>query len=381
MMSEPLAHYDTIVIGLGVMGAATCMELAKRGQHVLGIEQGSIPHALGSSHGETRVIRLCYYEHPDYVPLLRRAYEGWDAIGRSTGRTLLHLTGGIYMGPPDGAFIAGTRRAAETHGLEHEVLELADLRRRFPMFGVSPDMAGIWEPMAGAIMAEASVSACVERALHDGAHVHGHEQVRDWSADANRVRVETDRGVYHAEQLCICGGPWSGRLLGDLTLPLVVTRQVLGWIWPRDPSIFQPGRFPVWGMDDPDGHFHYGFPMLPGRPGLKVARHWIGPVTDPHTIDRSPGAEDRMEIEQLVQKTLPEAAGPVLSLSVCMYTNTPDGHFILGRHPHMERVCIAGGFSGHGFKFAPVIGEALADLVTRGRTDHPIEFFSPSRFV
>ncbi len=374
-----LDRFDVIVLGLGVMGTAAARELARRDLRVLGLEQHGIPNHLGSSHGESRVIRLAYYEHPDYVPLLVRSFDGWEAIGQECGERLLVRTGGLYMGDPEGEFLSGTLRAAKEHGLEHEVWERDEVLRRFPMFALPAGAIGVREVKAGAILAERAVSALAAGALAAGAELHGHTAVTGWHADGGGVRVETARGAFEAERLVITGGPWSGGLLGELGLPLRVTRQVAGWIQPPEPKCFAPEYFPVWGLDDPDGGFHYGFPILPGRPGLKLARHYPGDPADPETVGRRPGPDDRAEIEAAAARALPGASGPLLSLSVCLYTNTPDGHFLIDRHPTAERVVFAAGFSGHGFKFAPVVGDALADLAIRGSTELPIGFLGLDR--
>jgi len=372
--------YDVIVIGLGTMGAATCAYLARRGARVLGLEQFGIPHAHGSAGGESRVIRLSYFEHPDYVPLLLRAYELWHDLSRETGRTVLYETGGMYLGPADGEFIRGSIGAARQYDLPHEVLENAEIKQRFPQFNVPEAYAGIFEPRAGVIIPELAVGAFAESALRHGAELHGHEPVRSWSSENAGIEVTTDRARYVADRLVICGGAWSGRLLRDLGVPLAVTRQTMGWFWPKRPELFEFGRFPVWAFEDGRGGLQYGFPLLQNRPGLKVARHLPAEATTPESVERTISQKDRRELLEMVDETLPEGTGPLLSASVCLYTNTPDGHFIVDQHPEDERVTLACGFSGHGFKFASVMGEALADLAQHGRTTHPVTFLGLDRF-
>jgi sarcosine oxidase len=371
--------FDCIVIGVGAMGAAACFHLAARGSRVLGLEQHDVPHALGSSHGETRMIRLCYYEHPDYVPLLQRAYGLWDLLERETGRRLLFVTGGLYMGPQEGDLVAGSLRSARQHGLPHEVLDHATLARRFGQFRLPADHVALYEPRAGFLMSEAAIGAMVEAAMRRGAVIHGREPVRDWSVRGETVTVRTDRGRYQAGRLLICGGAWSGRLLRDLKAPLRVTRQVVAWVWPRRPEPFALGTLPVWAIDRPGGALHYGFPMVPGRPGCKVGHHAPGAPADPDALDRTITAADEETIRPALRELIPDADGPLLSMGVCMYTMTPDGHFIIDRHPHHKQVHFACGFSGHGFKFATVVGEALADLAREGRTSQPIGFLRLGR--
>lgn len=380
--------FDTIVLGVGSMGSSACFHLARRGVSVLGLEQFGIPHSLGSHHGDTRMIRLCYYEHSDYVPLLHRAYELWQELENHSGQRLLHMTGGIYMGPPTSEFVTGTVSAAKQHGLEHELVSRDDIRKRFPQFRVPEDFVGVWEPNAGFLLPEKVVAAHAILAMRHGAELHGHEPAIDWKSDANGVTVHTARGTYSARHLIICGGAWSPQLKLNVAAPMIVTRQVVGWVQPRKPELFTFGVLPVWAIDHSDGTQHYGFPMLEGeafgsaRPGFKIAHHWHGPATDPDTINRLPVAEDEDDFRPTLRTMIPDADGPLLSMAICMYTCSQDSHFIIGPHPDAPpgRVTIACGFSGHGFKFSSVVGEVLADLALDGKTRHPIGFLGEARF-
>ncbi len=372
-------RYDVIAVGVGAMGSSACYHLARRGVRVLGLEQFDIPNALGSSHGQSRMIRMAYYEHADYVPLLRRAYELWEELERESGQKLMHLTGGVYMGPPEGHIVGGAVGSARLHKLEHETLGREEIARRFPQFQVPKHFTGVWEPKAGLLLPERVVAAQAELALGAGAELHGREAVVGWRASESGVTVRTSKEEYHGDQLLFCGGAWTGKLLHDLGVELVVTRQVMGWLWPVKPEAFALGRFPVWGIENADGSLSYGFPLLADSPGVKVARHGRGAVTDPDGIDRGSSAADESEIREIVSRHLPDANGALLSLRVCMYTNSPDGHFIIDHHPHHRNVTIACGFSGHGFKFASVIGEALADLTTMGTSALPIDFLKLRR--
>lgn len=372
--------YDVIVVGVGAMGAAACYHLARAGVRVLGLEQFDIPHAKGSSHGYSRMIRLAYYEHRDYVPLLRRAYELWAELELSSGQKLLHLTGGIYMGRPDGGVVSGALSAARQHGLAHELLDHAQLAARFGQLSVPSDHVGVWEPQAGFLLPERAIAAHAEGALRAGAELHGHEAVTQWDSDSAGITVRTSRGEYRADRLIFCGGAWSGRLVQELGVQLLVTRQVLGWIWPKRPEQFALGKLPVWAVEQPDGGLAYGFPMMPDNPGLKIALHARGKPTEADTLVRDilPGDED--EVRGVAQRYVPDADGPLLALRICMYTNSPDSHFIIDRHPRHQRVIVACGFSGHGFKFSSVIGEVLSDLAQTGKTQLPIEFLRLNRF-
>jgi sarcosine oxidase len=357
------------------------MHLARRGRRVLGLEQFGIGHALGSSGGESRIYRLCYYEHADYVPLLQRAQQLWVELERDADRKLFYLTGGLYLGPETGEFITGSLRAAREHGLPHELLTRTDLKRRYPMFAVPVDFVGMWEPNAGAVMSEIAIAAHAELAMRAGADLHAYEKVRRWHADESGATVETDRGKYQADSLVITTGSWTSRLCAELRVPLKVTRQVVGWLRAHDPAAFAPDRFPIWAADDGAGAVHYGFPQLPGTPGVKLAHHVAGQPTNPDAVDRNVHAADVAAIERIARHVMPEALDQILGAKICMYTNSPDSHFIIDRHPAHANVFLACGLSGHGYKFATVFGEVLADLAIDGKTKHPIGFLSLNRFA
>jgi sarcosine oxidase len=374
--------HDVIVVGLGAMGSATAYQLAARGVRVLGLEQFDVPHALGSSHGSSRMIRLAYYEHADYVPLLRRAYTLWHQLEAECGRTIIHVTGGLYMGPPASPVVSGSLDAARRHGLSHETLDAAAVAKRFPQFHLPDDYRAMLDPDAGFVMPERAVGAYCDLAMRRGAELHGREPVLEWRADRAGVTVRTPRATYAAGHVVFCGGPWSGTLVRDLGVPLAVSRQVQAWVWPRRPERFDLGRMPVWAIDLPDDSFPYGFPLhRDGAPGLKLAFHGRGPTVDPDTVSREPAPEDELALRPILQRFLPDADGPLLSLRVCLYTNSPDHAFIVDRHPTVPNVTLACGFSGHGFKFASVMGAAIADLATTGASPLPVGFLGLGRFA
>jgi len=377
--------FDVIVVGVGSMGAAACHELSRRGARVLGLEQGSLPNSHASFAGATRAIRLSYAEHPDYVPLLRGAYERWENLGTECGRELLQLTGALYMGPPEGELVSGARRSAEEYGLAHSVHDHSDLSKNWPQFQLPENFVGLHETRAGYLLSEQAVAAYIEGALRGGADLRGHQAVIGWSADESGVTVKTENAEFHAGHLVITAGAWTGQVLSDLAVPLTVTRQVLGWVWPDTPDDFTADKFPVWVVDGNAGAgVHYGFPITPdgsGGVGLKLALHWPSTETNADTVERGAVAGDEAEIRDGLRRFIPTGDGPLLSQRVCLYTNSFDGHFIVDRHPEHSRVSLACGFSGHGFKFASVMGEVLADLASAGKTDWPIGFLGLSRFA
>jgi sarcosine oxidase len=378
--------YHTIILGLGAMGSAAAAHLARRlepgGDKVLGLEQFDVPHALGSSHGQSRLIRLAYYEHPNYVPLLRRAYVLWRQLEAHTGVRVLHVTGGLYLGPPDHELIAGSLRSAREHHLAHEILTPDAIRERYPQFHPTAGFRAFFEPDAGFLLPEKAVAAHASLALRHGAELHAHEPALDWSATRDSVTVRTAHHTYRARNLIITAGPWTGGLLPFLAPGIQVTRQPMLWFWPKEPEAFMPGRFPCWCAATDEGGLVYGPPMLPDDPaplGLKVSHHFPGRSTEPDAVTRTLLPGDLDVPRSMLASLLPSANGPLLAHRVCLYSNSPDRHFLIDHHPHHKNVLLAAGFSGHGFKFAAVVGEILSDLAAAGHTEHPMDFLRLSR--
>jgi sarcosine oxidase len=369
------------------MGSAAACHLAARGHRVIGLEQFTPPHDRGSSHGHTRVIRQSYFESPAYVPMLLRAYELWRELERATGENLLHLCGGLMMGPEGSAVVTGSKASAVQHGLPHEMLDAQDIRRRFPACEPPAGTVALFEQKAGYLLAEASVKAHLDRARELGAHLHFEEEVLGWEADGSGVRVRSRRGEYRADRLVITAGPWAGSWMRDsgLRLPLEVDRQVLYWFQPSGGvELFQPGRFPIFILERADGLLPYGFPAIDGpEGGVKVAlyRAPIQSVCTPASINRTINNEEIATMRQIIRETIPSLDGKCLKAVTCMYTNTPDTHFILDIHPAFPQISIAAGFSGHGFKFCSVVGEIMADLAEYGETRHDLTPFRLGRFV
>lgn len=373
--------YDVIVVGLGAMGSAAAFRLAERGARILGLETFGPAHQLGSSGGLSRIIRLAYFEHPDYVPMLRAAWEMWPQIEVAAGgEQLLKPTGGLYVGRRGSAVLEGSLGSARAHGLAHELLDADETRRRFPALSIDDDMAALHEPLAGILFPEKCIAAHLRLAERHGAELQFEERVTGWSSDGSGIAVSTERGTYAAERLIVAAGAWLPRLAPELGLPLTVERNVLFWFEPlAHADLFEADRLPVWIVELDDEHAFYGFPALPGQ-GVKVARHHGGRPVDPETVDRDASAADEQPVRKFIARHLPHANGPRLDARVCMYTNTPDFNFMLGVHPADERVVIASPCSGHGFKFSSVIGSIVADLALEGRTDFEIGFLALDRF-
>jgi sarcosine oxidase len=372
---------DVIVLGLGGMGTAAAWHLARRGARVLGLEQYSLGHDRGSTHGHTRIIRQAYFEHPDYVPLVRRAFDAWHELEQRQGVHLLTACPCLTLGPPHQELVAGVRRSAAEHSLPVEDLSLDEVRRRHPAFSFPADcdMVGVVEHTAGFLYVERCVLALADEARRLGATLLDNESVVGWESSAQGVIVRTAKGSYTAKKLVITAGPWAGRLLGAHGTALSVMRQAVFWLKTNDESLFRRDRFPIFIADTPEGYF-YGLPALDGR-GVKVARHYgADELPGPDAVERSVTPADEAPVRDFVRSHLPAADGPVGASSVCIYTLTPDRHFIIDRLPGAEGVVLAAGFSGHGFKFAPVVGEVLADLVERGTTEQPIGLFRIGRF-
>jgi sarcosine oxidase len=376
--------YDVAVIGLGAMGSATAHELARRGRRVLGIEAFTAGHQLGSSGGLSRIIRLAYFEHPSYVPLLRAAWTGWHELEQLSGADLLLETGGIYAGRRGSDVLEGSMLSARRHDLPHELLDADEVNRRFPAFRLDDDMQAIHEPLAGLLYPERCIEAQLELARTAGADLRFEERVQSWTGGAGKgqLHVVTDRGEYDADRLVLAAGAWLPALVPDLHLPLEVERNVLFWFEPgaAKADVIGPNRMPVYIIERDETHAFYGFPALPDQ-GLKIARHHGGYPVTPDTIDRQATAADEAPVRAFADRYLPGDAGRRTDARVCMYTNTPDRNFIIGFHPANPCVVIASPCSGHGFKFSNVIGLIAADLATDGGTDFDIDFLSLERFA
>lgn len=367
--------HDVIVAGLGAHGSAAAYHLARRGRRVLGFDRFARGHTLASFGGLSRIIRLSYYEHPSYVPLLKRAWDLWRELERDGGESLLTQTGGLYVGPPEGELVSGSLASARLHDLEHEVLDSAELKRRFPLFDLERGWTGVLDARAGWLAPERCVATHLRLAERHGASLRFAEPVERWDRDGDGVRVTTAQGSHRAKHLVIAAGSWLPRLVPRLAPHLWVERSVLFWFEPRlELEAF--AKLPVYIVEDTD-RLYYGFPYDPAN-GLKLAGLHFGDRVDPDTVDREPRPADEERVRAWLRRRMPLANGERRRAQVCLYTNSPDGHFIIDRD---GPVTYASACSGHGFKFATAIGEVLADLATSGRSSLDIGFLSSGRLA
>jgi sarcosine oxidase len=362
------------------MGSAALRSLAGRGARVLGIERFQPGHDRGSSHGATRIIRLSYFEHPSYVRLLREVYPLWRELEAKAGRKLLHITGIAEIGKPGSELVRGTLAAAREHDLPHEVLNAAELMRRYPAFRVPPEFIAVVQPDGGFVEAEPTVAAQLALARAAGAEIRTNTTLRAIEPRQDGVRVVTEEGWIDAASVVVAAGAWISKLLPDLPVRLRATRQVLGWFEPRQPEVFDPARCPVFLIEGPHGT-HYGFPLQAGA-GVKVAKHHhFDEAVDPDDYDRHVSSSDEAAIRAAVADYLPAANGKLNAATTCLYTMAPDGDFIIDQLASEPRIIVASPCSGHGFKFAPLIGDIVAELATRGATTRDIARFRLDRFA
>jgi sarcosine oxidase len=388
-------HTDVAVIGLGAMGSATLWQLAERGVPAIGFERFQPGHDRGSSHGESRLYRTAYMEGSDYVPLAQHAIRMWRELERLAGDSLLLPIGVLMLGRSDSPVITSTMRSIRIHDLPHTLLDENELRARYPAHWIGAGEVAIHETEAGVVRPERAIRTMAARAENLGAQTLTGITVDRIELRSDGVRVIAGDLTCSARHAVISVGAWLPKVLPELNLPVRVSRQTPGWFSITRPELFAPERFPVFFRDiaeltrpgeavaSDDGF--YGFPTLDGRT-IKVSIHREGPTTDPDHIDRTVRPDDLERVQECIRLFLHDVDPNPVRTQVCMYENTPDRNFLIGnakpagRPPDMRQITILGGFSGHGFKFAPVIGQVAADLATRGGTDHPIGFLSPDRF-
>jgi len=371
-------RYDAIVVGVGTIGSAASYHLARRGARVLGLERFDIVHDRGSMHGLTRIIRLAYHEDPRYVVLMRRAYELWRELEQASGRRLLHVVGSLDVGREHGPLLSGALLACREHGLDHELFDADELARRFPAFDPprDADAVALLQPDGGYLDAESCVRAHAVAAVAAGAELRAHERVLDWEGRRGGVAVRTERGTYEADRVVLAPGAWAPGLLRLPGLELTVERQVVAWFSTGGAAAFAPDRLPIFIVEDAGEH--YGFPD--DGHGLKVGlMHHPGDVGDPDELDREVGPGEADALAAFVGRWFPSAPAERLDAGACLFTRTTDGRFVLDVHPEEPAAIVASVCSGHGFKFAPVAGEILADLALDGGTRHPIDFLRLAR--
>ena len=379
--------FDVIVIGVGSMGSSACYYLSKKGYKVLGLEQFSISHEFGSHAGQSRIIRKAYFENADYVPLLERAYQNWKVLEEETGTKIYHPTGLVYFGPHHHSLVEGVKQSASLYDVRLNTFNAEETSKQFPWFKIPNGFETLYEPDAGFVTPEKAIKLYAEQAKENGAEIHANEKVLDWKKDGASVVVTSDKNVYHCSKLIITAGAWARKMIPALSGKLKITRQFVAWINPKNRDEFTLNNFPCWLLgDDEKPGCYYGFPILPetefGRPaGLKLAHHFPATETDPDRVNREATDEDEKNLEYALNKYLPGCFESFLSYKVCLYTNSPDEDFIIDKLPGSEdRVVIATGFSGHGFKFASIVGEILSDLAADGASDLPIGFLRAGRF-
>ena len=370
--------YDLCVIGVGGMGAAIAAHAARRGLKTLGIEQFSLPHKRGSSHGVTRILRLGLHEGPTYVPLVLRAVELWKELGEITGTPMFHNIGSFDVAPPESPIFKGSVTACQAHNIPHEVLDAKETHRRFPGITPDPEMLAVHQPGSGFVLSDASIEAHLNLALMGGAELHGHETVLGWEHEGDLYRVETNRDCYLAKNLVISTGAWANKLLPSI--PVKTERQVVGWFQPAEqPELFSPARMPSWIIDSPTlGHF-YGLPIF-GVPGFKLSKFFYGDLVEPSGPFSAPQPQEEEVMRVFLRRYFPKADGPTMTLGATFFENTPDRDFIIDQVPGQPGLWLALGFSGHGYKYAAAIGELMTDLVTTGESRFDLSPFRLSRF-
>jgi sarcosine oxidase len=372
--------FDVAVLGVGGIGSATCYHLARAGLRVIGIEQFSIPHSRGSSHGVTRILREGLHENETYVPLVRRALELWRELEKINGTQLFYRTGSLDIGLPESSIVVGSLNSCRRWNIPYQVFTARELRRSFPVLRPYEEMVAVFQPGSGFVLAEGSITAHVNGACDNGAEIHGHEKIVSWKGTEAGYFIRTSHDQYQAGQIVFTVGAWAAKLAayGCRVRP---ERTVLGWFQPvNNVALFRLGSLPVWIIDSPDGGHFYGLPVF-GIPGFKLGRlsRYLEEV-DPDFPLREPDACDEQDLRQFLEKHFPDANGPVLSMQAAFFEHSPDRHFIIGELPNLPGAWVVAGLSGHGFKYASALGELAKDLVVRRKSEYDLSPFRLDRF-
>tara|TARA_Y100000996_G_scaffold412057_1_gene397341 strand:+ start:815 stop:2062 length:1248 start_codon:yes stop_codon:yes gene_type:complete len=377
--------YDVIVLGVGSMGSSSCYHLSKKGFKVLGLEQFDIPNDKGSHNGQSRIIRKAYFEHPSYVPLLEGAYKNWKKLENEYGDKIYYKTGLAYFGPKNHLLIKGSLESAEKYKIEFNQFTKKEQLKNYPQFNIPIGYTNIFEKNAGLIIPEKAIVAFTKLALKNGATINTNEKAIEWLKKDNVIEVKTNKGrIYQCRKLVISTGAWISEVAQFSNLE--VTRQIIAWAKPKNNEEFSLNNFPCWtyANNSSEGIF-YGFPILPsnsfhGPFGLKFAHHFKGELTNPNNVKRSISNKEEKKLLNFIKDLMPNKIESINTVKTCLYSYTSDEDFIVDKHPENEDIVITGGFSGHGFKFASIIGEIVSDLVDKGNSKYPIDFLKIKRF-
>jgi len=371
--------YDVGIIGTGTMGSAAAYHLARRGRSVIAFEQFGIVHEFGSHSGTTRIIRRAYHESPEYVPLVLRSEELWEELEKATGQQMMFRTGALCLGPENSDLLNGALLACKQYNLPFDLFSSAEVMQKWPQFRLPQNWQACFDHLAGFLIVELCIRSHAQLAIQSGAKIMDHTKVTGFKTEGSAIQVQTDRGSFRVGSLIVCAGAWTTRLLNELQIPITIKRKSVVWMKPRNPADYSMGTFPIF-LSEVEQGLLYGFPLYE-HTGVKIANHSSkGEPVNPDTVDRVFHDSDAADVRDFAGKYLPGITNEIVEGKVCLYSLTPDEDFLIDRHPHQENIIVAAGFSGHGFKFSPVIGEILADLATEGKTVHHIEKFRISRF-
>jgi sarcosine oxidase len=367
-----MTQYDVAVVGLGAMGAHAVQQLAARGVRVIGIERFGPLHDRGSSHGDTRLIRLGYFEGAGYVPLLQRAYRNWRKLEERSGADIMTVTGVLQIGKPDDPVVSGTLSSCKQQRLAYDILDAEGMRQRFPAFALDEDEVAVYEPRGGFLRPETAVLTALRLAATDGVELHFGERV----TRIDGGKITTTSGTYEAETVIVAAGTYVNELVPELRGIAVPIRQVVGWFLPKNQLVTKLGRMPVFLRGEGKDNSYFGFPAIDAM-GVKIGKHChFSEEIDPEQDNPPVNDRDRKLLSDFMEKRLPAAAGPATGFITCRYMMLPGEDFLIDRLPSNDNMIVASPCSGHGFKFASVIGEILADLTLDGGTDLNIGGFS-----